>query len=129
MKWGWTQKTTKGHTTKGHSLFSDEQKKIQSIETQTFVKILFLASPRIVSVTMSGASETHNSQCRAGARRSQEISRDRHTPVWALAVWWFGGSAKSKIPISWFGYYSRQHTHFFINHLIKPKKNNRFTFQ
>jgi hypothetical protein len=74
--------------------FSEEQK-IQSLESQTFLKCPFLASPRIVSAVVSGGFENPNSQCRADARRSQEIpSGSPHSCVG------FGGlvvGAKSKI--------------------------------
>ena len=57
---------------KGHTLFL-RNKKNQSLESQTFLKIPFLATPRIVFAQVSGTFEHPNSQCRAGARRSQEI--------------------------------------------------------
>jgi hypothetical protein len=84
------EKTLSFHTINQRTHTFSEKQNFQLLESQTFLKIPFLASPRIGFVVVSGAYKNPNSQCRAGARRSQEIPRDRHIPVWALAVWWFG---------------------------------------
>ena len=107
MKWGWTQKTTKGH-----SLFSDEQKKIQSIETQTFVKLLFWQPQASALSQCQGHLKltTANAELVLGAPRKSP--RDRHTPVWALVVWLLG-QRKTK-----------GHILFCLN-LLTPQKTRR----
>jgi hypothetical protein len=108
---------------KGHTLFL-RNKKNQSLESQTFLKIPFLATPRIVSAMVSGAFEHPNSQFRAGARRSQEIPQG--SPHSCVGIGGLVVGTKSKILISWFGFYSRLRKNtriFFSNHLNQPRMN------
>jgi hypothetical protein len=75
---------------------------------------------------VSGAFEHPNSQCRAGARRSQEIPRDRHTPVWALAVWLLG--QRAKLNISFIGWFPQVVDHHAEGHLQQSKYLSFFAF-
>jgi hypothetical protein len=73
---------------------------------------------------MSGAFENPNSQCRAGARRSQEIPPG--SPLSCVDLGGLVVGTKSRILISWFGFYSRQRKNtriFFSNHLNQPRMN------
>lgn len=76
-----------------------------------FVKFLFLATPRIVAVMTSGAFENPNSQCRAGAQRSQESPPG--SPQSCVGLGGLVVGVKSKISISCFGFLK-----------TKKKKNN-----